>query len=151
MTPTEAAACEEIRRTLAQYNQAGDADDARAFADSFAADGELHAVAFEAVGRENIHAWKAEQNIFAGQRSSAPVFRMHNVTSTLIEFRADGSASVRSYFFVVTNTGPDHAGRYFDVFVENDGRWLIKNRRAEVLWRAETSLIGPEQVLAEYR
>lgn len=151
MTPNEAAACEEIRRTLAQYNQAGDVDDARMFADSFAIDGEIHAASFDAVGRENIFAWKADQGIFPAEIGGKPTFRMHNVSSTLIEFQPDGTASVRSYFFTVTNAGPDHAGRYTDVFVEENGRWLIKHRRPEVLWRAENSVIGPDQVAAAYR
>jgi len=151
MTPNEAAACEEIRRTLAQYNQAGDADDARMFADSFAVDGEIHSAAFDAVGRESIYAWKANQGIFPAETDGRPTFRMHNVTSTLIEFQPDGTAAVRSYFLVITNTGPDHAGRYTDVFVREGERWLIRDRRPEVLWRAENSVIAADQVAEAYR
>jgi len=151
MTPEQAADCEEIRRTLAQYNQAGDVDDARMFADSFAVDGEIHAAAFDAVGRENIYAWKANQGIFPAESGGKPTFRMHNVSSTLIEFQPDGTANVRSYFFTVTNIGPDHSGRYTDVFVKEGDRWLIKHRRPEVLWRAENSVIAADQVVAQYR
>lgn len=151
MTPHEAAACEEIRRTLAQYNQAGDRSDARRFADSFAVDGEIHGTAFDVVGREAIYAWKADQAIFPKEVDGKPTLRMHHVSSTLIEFRDDGTADVQSYFSVVTNIGPDHAGRYTDVFVEEGDRWLIKYRSSVALWRAENSIIGVDQLAREYR
>ena len=35
-------------------------------------------------------------------------------------------------FAVYTPVGPDHWGRYRDTYVPEDGRWVIKHRRARV-------------------
>ena len=37
-----------------------------------------------------------------------------------------------AYFFVVTERGPDHWGRYRDLYVRRDGRWLFASRKVRV-------------------
>jgi hypothetical protein len=41
-------------------------------------------------------------------------------------------AGVSAYFAVFTPDGPDHWGRYRDVFVPSGDRWLLKHRTARV-------------------
>jgi hypothetical protein len=42
----------------------------------------------------------------------------------------------RSYFFVITERGPDHWGRYRDELVRHDARWLFQHRVVRLDGRA---------------
>ena len=72
MTLEELVAHEEIRRTLATYNQAGDGDDPEGYAGTFTEDALFEAPGFRHEGRAAILAWKRDHRIFAGA-----AFRAH--------------------------------------------------------------------------
>src|SRR5262249_37055269 len=59
----------------------------------------------------------------------------HHVSSILVEVDdADGTATASSYFFVVTEVGPDHWGTYPDGLRLDpaSGRWLFPLRQVRV-------------------
>jgi hypothetical protein len=54
------------------------------------------------------------------------------VSSVLIDVQGTDEATSASYFFVITEHGPDHWGRYRDDFVRVGEEWLFKRRRVRV-------------------
>ena len=59
------------------------------------------------------------------------------MNSLLIDVDSDSEARAASYFFAITERGPDHWGRYRDRLVLRDGRWLFAERKVRVDGRAE--------------
>lgn len=140
MTLEELAAHEGIRHTMATYNHAGDGDDAETYASTFTKDGIFENPGlFHHVGRDAILAWKKDHRVF-----TTASFRMHNVSTILINLTGPDSADVRSNWIAITDVGPDHAGRYIDQFSLTADGWKIAHRRVEMLWVADYSLLsGP--------
>lgn len=135
MTLDELAAYEDIRRTLATYNHAGDSDDAEAYAGTFTENAIFENPGyFHHVGRAQILEWKKSHQVFTTAR-----FRMHNLSSVLIDLTGSDSADVRSYWIAITNVGPDHAGKYIDKLVRTDVGWKIANRLVEMDWISDSS------------
>jgi hypothetical protein len=56
----------------------------------------------------------------------------HHVSSIRFGSVASDRVEVSSYFAVHTDVGLDHWGRYRDVLVPVDGRWLFARRRITV-------------------
>jgi len=56
----------------------------------------------------------------------------HHVSNVRIDVDGPDAARGASYFFVFTDRGPDHWGRYRDEYVRRDGRWLFRYRRARL-------------------
>jgi len=54
------------------------------------------------------------------------------VSNVRIDVDGPDAARGASYFFVFTDRGPDHWGRYRDEYVRRDGRWLFRYRRARL-------------------
>lgn len=137
MTFDEIKAHENIRHTMAIYNHAGDTDDAETYADTFANDAIFENPGyFRLVGRDAILAWKKTHRVF-----TTAEFRMHNVSSILINMVGPNSANVRSNWIAITNAGPDHAGRYIDRFIQTNNGWKIAERTVEMLWISKDSLL----------
>jgi hypothetical protein len=66
----------------------------------------------------------------------------HHVSSIRFESVARERVQVSSYFAVHTDVGLDHWGRYRDVMVPVDGRWLFAHRRINVDAFAANSLMA---------
>jgi hypothetical protein len=123
-----------IRRTLARYNLRGDRGDLAA---TFTEDGVLDAPGMHLVGRDAIVARLAAS--MAGNKPGLTRVQ-HNLTTSLIETDGTGEARCQSYFLVLTDIGPDHAGSYRDRLVKRDGEWLIAERSARVSWVSPNTL-----------
>ena len=54
----------------------------------------------------------------------------HHVSSVRFGAVTRDRVEVSSYFLALTNIGVDHWGRYRDVLVPVDGRWLFASREA---------------------
>ena len=139
MDAAEAIAREQIRDVLARYNQAGDRGRLDELALCFAADGALSIKDEPPVrGREAIR-----ERLGGAVRSlastSARRLLRHHVSSTRIELVSPREARVRSYYFVVTEIGPDHCGLYLDHFERDGDAWQIAHRRVTVDWKAPNS------------
>ncbi len=139
MDSWEVVARESIRATLARYNAAGDRGQLARLAACFTPDGVLHYTGTDhAVGREQIEAQLAELSARA-RDSGRSKYVHHHVAALDIELTSRTEATVRSYFQVLTERGLDHWGRYDDIVVEYDGRWLLKDRKVSTDGRVEGS------------
>ena len=126
---------ESVRQTLADYTAATDRFDLHGLAECFGADGILEFTG----GTEPLQGRSA---IEAGLGSAmtkepdphrrAPTHVRHHVSSIRFESVARDRVEVSSYFAVHTDVGLDHWGRYRDVLVPDDGRWLFAHRRIRV-------------------
>ena len=73
-----------------------------------------------------------------------PTHVRHHVSSIRFGSVARDRVEVSSYFAVHTDVGLDHWGRYRDVLVPVDGRWLFAHRRISVDGFAAGSLMTDE-------
>lgn len=144
MTLDELLAREAIRHTLASYNIAGDRGRLDDLASQFTQDailelpdGSIHN------GRDAIKA--CISGVGSSPRQlSRPAFKFvrHHISTCQIEFPEATIATVRTYFAVFTDIGPDHCGYYADSFRKEGDRWLIAHRKARLDWSSPGSLMG---------
>jgi SnoaL-like domain len=149
MTLDELLARAAIARTMAKCAQAGDSLRAAEYAACFAEDGVLQtesrdgSVHFRHEGRATILAWQERwKSGEGGADTAAPraTFVRHNLTTSQVTLTGPDSARARTYFFVVSDNGPDHSGVYTDRFVRVGDEWLIAERRVRTEWNAAASL-----------
>jgi hypothetical protein len=131
-----------VRRTIASYAHAVDRGRFEDAANCFTADGVLDVRGSDrSEGREAIVArFAAAAEKLASTSTNALV--RHHVSSILIDVDVTaGTATASSYFFVVTEIGPDHWGTYRDTLRRDDttGRWLFVERQVVVDGRAGPS------------
>ena len=126
---------ERIRDLMARYTMAGDRAQVEVLAKCFAPDGGLEFPGTRATG---------PQEIIAALRGASrnPDLRAvhHHVASPLITLDSSGQAQSRSYFFVVTNAGPDHGGTYVDRLARLPQGWRFAHRQVRIDWQSATSL-----------
>ncbi len=154
MDVEEMLAREEIRHLMATYNQAGDSGKRELFESVFTVDAVLESPLSRYEGRDAI-----VEGLFARTDRSQPgsekprlSFLRHNLTTSRIGFTSPVEARGRTYFFVVTDIGPDHSGVYVDRFRKEAGRWLIANREVRLDFVAENAIFAPgmrERVMAD--
>ena len=122
---------ESVRQTLADYTAGTDRNRLEDIAACFSPDGVLKISGGEPmVGPAAIVAGLAAQvNRFA--EGLVPLTHVrHHVSSVRFGAVSRDRVEVSSYFVAVTNIGVDHWGRYRDVLVPVDGRWLFGSREA---------------------
>ena len=144
MSLEKAIAREHIRDTLARYNIAGDGRDLAAFVDTFTDDAVYESAIFRCTGRVEIEsylraAWSAKP------KGPTARFRRHNLTTCQIDLTGPTTAGSRTYYFVVSDLGPDHSGYYVDRWREAQGRWLMSHREVWMDWCDPRSLYVPEE------
>ncbi|OBA99448.1 hypothetical protein A5662_15345 [Mycobacteriaceae bacterium 1482268.1] len=135
---------ESVRQTLSDYTAATDRFDLRALAQCFGPDGvlEFSGGAGPLTGPAAIEAGLGA----AMAREPDPARRTpshvrHHVSSIRFGLVTRDRVEVSSYFAVHTDVGLDHWGRYRDVLVPIDGRWLFAHRRIGVDGFAADSLM----------
>jgi hypothetical protein len=128
---------EAIRDLLARYTYHGDRGRVSELAACFAADGILEFPGGAGTGPQGVLA-----ALTSGERNPAISFVRHHITNPLIEV-TDDLATVRSYFAVTSNNGPDHSGVYSDRLVRTPHGWRFAHRLVRVDWQSETSLFRP--------
>jgi hypothetical protein len=132
METWEIIAREQIRELVAAYAHLADGGRFDALLELFAADGVLHGGdAPEARGRDAIRAFLSGTGADLQDVTAVRLIR-HHVSNVRIELDGPNSGRGASYFFVVTDRGLDHWGRYRDEYVQRDGRWLFRYRRARL-------------------
>ena len=127
----ELAIRESVRQTLADYTAGTDRNRLEDIAACFAPDGVLMFTGGEPmVGPAAIVAGlSAQVNRFAA--GPVPLTHVrHHVSSVRFGAVTRDRVEVSSYFLALTNIGVDHWGRYRDVLVPVDGRWLFASREA---------------------
>jgi hypothetical protein len=139
---------ESVRQTLADYTAATDRFDLSAVAACFAEAGVLEFTggAEPLRGPAEIEAGlgaAVTRPSRAGQPARPmPTHVRHHVCSTRFGPVARDRVEVSSYFAVHTDIGLDHWGRYRDVLVPLNGRWLFAHRRISVDAFAAQSLMA---------
>lgn len=147
----ELLAREAIRATMAKCAQAGDSMRAEDYAACFAEDGVLQtesrsgAVNFRHEGRAAILDWQNRWKSGAGGSDTGTrraTFVRHNLTTSQVTFTGPDTANARTYWFVMSDNGPDHCGVYTDRFRKVGNAWLIALRRVRTEWNAPDSLFA---------
>ncbi|OBH44166.1 nuclear transport factor 2 family protein [Mycobacterium mantenii] len=136
---------EAVRQTLADYTAASDRFDLGALAACFCDEGVL-----EFTGGAEPLTGPAEIEAGLGAAVTrpphparhAPTHVRHHVSSIRFGAVTRGRVEVSSYFAVHTDVGLDHWGRYRDVLVPVNGRWLFAHRRINVDAFAADSLMA---------
>ena len=122
---------ESVRQTLADYTAGTDRNRIEDVAACFAPDGVLSSPAG--------NRWSDPAAIVAGLSAQVDRFAegpvplthvRHHVSSVRFGAVTRDRVEVSSYFLALTNIGVDHWGRYRDVLVPVDGRWLFASREA---------------------
>jgi hypothetical protein len=130
-----------IAKTLAACTQAGDARKAEPYAQSFMEDGVLELGA-PIKGREAIRQWMAGPLAIRQPEGPSAGFVSHHLTTCRIDLTSETTATVRTYWLVITAIGLDHSGYYDDRFRKVGDAWLIAHRRPRTLWTSPESLIA---------
>jgi hypothetical protein len=133
---------ESVRQTLAEYTAGTDRNRLDDVAACFAPDGMLSFTGGrQLVGPAAIADGLATQ---VGGFRPGPVpltLVRHHISSVWFGSVTRDRVEVCSYFLVLTNIGVDHWGRYRDVLIPVDDRWLFASREAIVDGSAENSLM----------
>ena len=136
------AAREAIRELVACYAQLADRGRSAELADLFAEDGVLQIDERPPLrGRAAVRDFLA--SVTTDRRVTAPgwAFIRHHTSNLRIALDGAGAASGTCYFFVLTDRGLDHWGRYRDTYVGHGGIWCFRTRhvRVEGVARARSS------------
>lgn len=134
---------EEARQLLADYTAATDRFDLRELAACFASDGILEFTGGDdpLTGPAAIEAGLAAAMSPQDATRAKPTFVRHHVSSIRFGAVSTERVEVSSYFAVHTDIGLDHWGRYRDLLVPEEGRWLFGYRRITVDAFARDSLM----------
>lgn len=127
----ELAVRESVRQTLADYTAGTDRNRITDVAACFAPNGSLKFTGGEPmIGPAAIVAGLGTQvDRFAA--GPVPLTHVrHHVSSVRFGAVARDRVEVSSYFLALTDIGVDHWGRYRDVLIPVDGRWLFASREA---------------------
>lgn len=128
----ELIAREQIRDLVAAYAQLADSGRFTDLLELFTEDAVLHGGDQpEAQGHDGIRAFLTGTGASLKDVTALPLIR-HHVSNLRIELLSPNEARGTSYFFVVTDRGPDHWGRYRDEYVRHGERWLFRYRRARL-------------------
>ncbi|TAL03190.1 MAG: DUF4440 domain-containing protein [Rhodospirillaceae bacterium] len=134
MTLKDMLAREAIRATMARYAIAADAADYELLAQCFTVDGVLCVVGgLVLMGRDAIVDALSSRANARGHGAQIGIFQRHVLGTCHITFQGNAAQAV-TYYHVVTEIGPDHAGRYVDHFIVSEEEWLIVRRDASVDW-----------------
>jgi uncharacterized protein (TIGR02246 family) len=138
----ELVAREEIRGLLAAYAHGVDRGRFDDVAELFTPDGTLE------VGNGRHPSGRAAIREFLagvdspGSEGPALAYIRHHVSNVAIDLHGPDTARAESYFFVVTDRGPDHWGRYRDDLVSDGERWRFARRVARTDGATQGSWVG---------
>lgn len=139
-----------ILHVMSLYHTALDEGEFDTFSAVFTSDG-----VFEIKGKARLDGLDAIQKGLAERRhqrlenADGAVFQRHHLTTRRIDISTDGTATATSYFFVTTEIGQDHFGRYFDRYRKYGEKWLLEYRRSELDWIADSSRFKPYSALSK--
>jgi len=147
MSLEQAVAREHIRDTMARYSMAVDIADLANFLPVFTDDVVFESPLFQLKGIEEVRKFYTTR--FAPASRTGLKFRRHNLTTCQIDLTSATTANAKTYYYVMTEVGPDHCGYYVDRFREINGRWLIAYREVWTDWSAPNGVCAPDAVKRE--
>jgi SnoaL-like protein len=136
---------ESVRRTLADYTAATDRFDLPALASCFGPTGVLEFTGGDAplIGPAAIEAGLgAALSTPVDPSRRKPTHVRHHVSSVRFAAVTRDRVEISSYFAVLTDIGLDHWGRYRDVLIPVENRWVFAHRRISVDAFAAGSLMA---------
>jgi uncharacterized protein (TIGR02246 family) len=126
------AAREAIRELVAAYAHAADSGRFDEVAGLFTADGVLETPDHvEHRGREAIRAFLGGTGQALARATTVPIIR-HHLSNLSVAVTGPDDATGAAYFFVVTERGPDHWGRYRDRYTRDEEGWRFAHRRVRL-------------------
>jgi hypothetical protein len=135
---------ESVRQTLADYTAGTDRFRLQDLAACFTPEGALVYPGSEPmVGPDAIADGLGAQLGPPSVRSTPLTHVRHHVSSMRFGTVTPDRVEASSYFVVFTDVGVDHWGRYRDVLVPVDGRWLFASRQISVDGYSAQSLMRP--------
>ena len=132
---------EQIRETVAAYAHHADTGRFDDLAALFVDDGVLETDEQQWRGRAAIRVFLAGTGSALAEATTRPLIR-HHVSNLRITVASPDEATGSAYFFVVTERGPDHWGRYRDVYACAGDRWLFRHRRVRLDGYAPNSWVA---------
>ena len=149
MDTAELIAREALRELVAAYAQLADGgrfDDVVAL---FTTDGVIEIDDRPPIrGHDGIRAFLGGTGTDLRAKTSVALIR-HHTSNLRLEVTSASEARGSCYFFVVTERGPDHWGRYRDTYRCVDGRWRFAHRRVRLDGWAPTSWVGERRAAAK--
>lgn len=137
MESMELIAREQIRDLVAAYAHCADSGRFEELVALFADDGVLETPdGQQHRGRDAISAFLGATKTRLAAATERTLIR-HHVSNLRIVVVGPDEATGAAYFFVVTERGPDHWGRYRDRYVCIDGHWRFAHRRVRLDGRAQ--------------
>ncbi len=128
----ELAAREAIRQLVASYALHADGGRFAELAHLFVPDGVLALPdGRNATGRTAIVELLASTKSDLVTTTATPLIR-HYTSNLLVTVQDQATAAGICYFFVITERGPDHWGRYKDTYACVDGTWLFRQRQVRL-------------------
>jgi 3-phenylpropionate/cinnamic acid dioxygenase small subunit len=128
-----AVARDSIRDLAARYAHAADRGRFDDVATLFAADAVLEMPdGRRLVGPASVKAFLVETSATMRVAATPGSFIRHHVSSHQITVETADRAIGHAYFFVVTDRGPDHWGRYSDRYVRTADGWRFAERRVRL-------------------
>jgi ketosteroid isomerase-like protein len=128
----ELMAREQIRDLIASYAHCADSGRFDELVALFAEDGVLETPDRPAhCGREAIRAFLGGTQAHLAGATSVGWIR-HHVSNVRLVVTSPDDATGAAYFFVVTERGPDHWGRYRDRYVRRGAHWQFAHRRVRL-------------------
>jgi len=125
-------ACEQIRDLVAAYAHCADSGRFDELVQLFADDGVLETPdGQQHRGAEGIRAFLSGTRTRLAAATTVPLIR-HHVSNLRIVVTGPDDATGAAYFFVVTERGPDHWGRYRDRYVRRGAQWRFAHRRVRL-------------------
>jgi uncharacterized protein (TIGR02246 family) len=124
----ELIARESIRDLVQRYNANGDSGRLDPMLELFAEDATMELPNGVFRGRAEIRTFfeRVARNTREGARAA---YIRHNTSTHQIDVLDDTAAKGRCYYFVITDSGLDHWGRYIDEYRNIDGVWRFSHRK----------------------
>jgi hypothetical protein len=140
---------EGVRKTLSLYSHAVDRGDFNRLISAFAVDARLEAPGTSARhGHAQILGFMAELAARFKARiadTGQAFYLRHHLTTSTIDRQADNSVRSSTRFLALGPNGVDHTGSYSDQLIQvdgqDDGGWLLSQRRIVIDWYAADSPI----------
>ena len=139
MTVEEMLDREGIRKTIAQYTDAGDNGRYEDLIPCYAEDGIFEIATGKWQGRGEIEHALRTMRASRDAGSHGRLLQRHHLGTCWISIDAEARARAITYYIVISQVGMDHAGRYIDRLVKRDDRWQFAHRTVTVEWRNESS------------
>ena len=140
---------EAIRDLVVRYNSYGDSGLFDHVLALFTSDAVLEIDGSAHQGREEIRRVFSSVQEHTSKPAGRPAYLRHCTSTHQIDLVDEGTATGRCYFFVLTDVGLDHWGRYLDDYRLESSGWRFARRRVLTDAHSPHSIIVTRREVAE--